>query len=56
MNNKDIYDLLCDTLLVLDGISKSKAKEILRILTPVQQKYHSDMSDNEDWIVRTKRL
>ena len=55
MNDKDICDLLNDTLSVLDGMSKSKAKKILRILTPIQQKYHCDISDGEDWIARAKK-
>lgn len=56
MTNQDIYDLLSDIHGILNNVSKNKAKQILRILEPVQQKYHYNIAENDNIVVYTQEL
>lgn len=56
MTNAEVHCLLCDTYGILDNASRSKAKQILRILSPVQQKCHYDSADSKDWVSRAKEI
>lgn len=56
MANKEVYDLLADVREVLNNASKNKAKQILRILEPVQQKYHYNIADSDNLVSYTQEL
>ena len=56
MTNKDIYDVLYDTRLVVDRMSKEKIKQILEILMSIQRKHRCVFFNSADLVKYTKKL